>query len=183
MVRYFEGDLKSSIKAEIDQDAFYLGNYEELVAKAVRVEAKAGLRPSSYVRQTDQQVSRGNWSAHTTAHKVQTHGAIKDYYGNKSRAKASISTSTQDSKPFDKARKDKKQKQHKAKQDSTPATGVNMAEVGNYKTRKKDISKITYYNCNKKGHYLNKYVELWKSKKKYQSQRPPRRWLVLEKKL
>ena len=43
MVRYFEEGLKPSIKAEMDQDATHLDNYEELVAKAVRVEAKAGL--------------------------------------------------------------------------------------------------------------------------------------------
>ena len=49
MVRYFEEDLKPSIKAEMDQDATHLDDYEELVAKVVRTEAKAGLRPSSYV--------------------------------------------------------------------------------------------------------------------------------------
>ena len=37
MVRYFEESLKPSIKAEIDQNATHLDNYEELVAKAVRV--------------------------------------------------------------------------------------------------------------------------------------------------
>ena len=54
MVRYFEEGLKPSIKAKMDQDASYLDNYEELVAKAVRVEAKAGLQPSSYVWKTNQ---------------------------------------------------------------------------------------------------------------------------------
>ena len=49
MVRYFEEGLKPSIKAEMDQDAFHLDVYEELVAKAVRAKVKAGLRPSSYV--------------------------------------------------------------------------------------------------------------------------------------
>ena len=49
MVRYFEKGLKPSIKAKMDQDATHLDDYEELVAKAVRAEAKAGLRPSSYV--------------------------------------------------------------------------------------------------------------------------------------
>ena len=54
IVRYFEEGLKPSIKAEIDQDASHLNDYEELVAKTVRTEAKAGLRPSSYVQETDQ---------------------------------------------------------------------------------------------------------------------------------
>ena len=70
MVRYFEEGLKPSIKVEIDQEATHLDDYEGLVVKVVRAEAKAGLRPSSYVRETDQQVFRGNRPAYTTAHKV-----------------------------------------------------------------------------------------------------------------
>ena len=54
MVRYFEEGLKPSIKAEMDQDASHLDDYEELVTKAVKAKAKAGLQPSSYVRETDQ---------------------------------------------------------------------------------------------------------------------------------
>ena len=53
MVRYFEEGLKPSIKAKIDQDATHLDDYEELVAKPVRAEIKAGLQPSSYIRETD----------------------------------------------------------------------------------------------------------------------------------
>ena len=70
IVRYFEKGLKPSIKAEMDQDATYLDDYEELVAKAVRTKAKAGLQPSSYIRETDIQVLQGNQFTHTTAHKV-----------------------------------------------------------------------------------------------------------------
>ena len=72
MVRYFEKGLKPSIKAEMDQDNSQLIDYEELVAKAVRAKAKAGLRPRSYVQKTDLSYLQGNWLAHTTAHKVQT---------------------------------------------------------------------------------------------------------------
>ena len=60
MVRYFEKSLKPSIKAEIDQDAIHLDDYEELIAKVVRAEVKASLQPSSYVQETDIQVLRGN---------------------------------------------------------------------------------------------------------------------------
>ena len=72
MVRYFEEGLKPFIIAEMDQDASHLDDYEELVAEAVRSKAMAGLQPSSYIRETDQQVLRGNRPTHTTAHKVQT---------------------------------------------------------------------------------------------------------------
>ena len=70
MVRYFEKGLKPFIKAEMDKNAIHLDNYEELVMKAVRAKAKAGLQPSSYVRETDIQVFRGSQPAHATAHKV-----------------------------------------------------------------------------------------------------------------
>lgn len=49
IVRYFKENLKSSIKAKINQDATYLDNYEKLIAKTVRAEVKAGLQPSSYI--------------------------------------------------------------------------------------------------------------------------------------
>ena len=56
MVRYFEEGLKPSIKAKIDEDATHLDNFEELLAKTVRTEAKTGLWPSFYMREINQQV-------------------------------------------------------------------------------------------------------------------------------
>ena len=53
MVSYFEESLKPSIKAEMNQNATHLDNYEELIGKVVRAEAKTGLRPSFHVRKTD----------------------------------------------------------------------------------------------------------------------------------
>ena len=70
IVVYFEKDLKLSIKAEIDQDATYLDDYKELVAKTVRAKAKAGLQPSSHMRKTDLQILWGSWLTYTTMHKV-----------------------------------------------------------------------------------------------------------------
>ena len=107
MVRYFEEGLKPSIKAEMDQDATHLDDYEELVAKAVRAEAKAGLRPSSYVREADIQVLRGNRPAHTTAHKVQTQGAVSREERGKGPASTPASAST-DPEPSDKLERTKK---------------------------------------------------------------------------
>ena len=39
-----------------------------------------------------------------------------------------------------------------------------MAEDGDRKRRKKDVSEIKYYNYNKKGYFANKYPEFQKSK-------------------
>ena len=167
MVGYFEEGLKPSIKAEIDQDAIHLDDYEELVAKAVRAEAKAGLRPSSYLQETDIQVLRGSRPAYTTAYKVQTQGAIfRDEDSKAFKAPAS----TPESEPSDKARKDKKKKQYKDKRDcreprdsTTPATRVNAAKVGDKKKKKKkkkrNASEVTYYNYNKLGHYADQCSE------------------------
>ena len=82
-----------------------------------------------------------------------------------SRAKGPTSTHAQDFEPFNKAMKDKKKKQYRKKRDfkepkdfNTPASGVNAAKVGSKrKKNKKDVSKVTYFNCNKKGHYANWY--------------------------
>ena len=94
IVRYFEEGLKPSIKAEIDQDASHLDDYKELVAKTVKVETKAGLQPSFYIRETDQQAPQGNQPAQTTAHKVQTQRAMNNHRGDESMAKASVPTFT-----------------------------------------------------------------------------------------
>ena len=76
MVKYFEEGLKPSIKAEMDQDNSQLIDYEELVAKMVRAEAKAGLCPSFYVQKTDLSCLQRNQLAHITAHKVQTQETV-----------------------------------------------------------------------------------------------------------
>ena len=170
MVRYFEEGLKPSIKAEMDQDESQLIDYEELVAKAVRAEAKAGLRPSSYVRETDLNCLQGNRPAHITAHKDQTQGAVNrgdDSKASKGSASAPASAPTQESEPSDKAKKDKKKywrdkRGSREPKDSILASGVNATKVGGGGQRrknKKDISGVTCYNCNKKEHFSNKCPE------------------------
>ena len=170
IVRYFEKNLKPYIKAEIDQDTTHLDNYEELIAKAVKTEAKAGLQPSFYVRKTDIQVLQRSQPAYTTAHKVQTQKA-----SHRDDSKAfKASTFTQESKPFDKARKVKKKRHHRDKRDSrkprdTPVSRVNAAEVGDKKRKrkKKDLKEVTCYNSNKLGHYADQCLKSRKSKNKY----------------
>ena len=76
-----------------------------------------------------------------------------------------MSTFSQDSKPSNKVKKNKKKKQYKNKQDSTNlAIGVNTVEVGDKMKKKKDVSEITYYNYNKKRYYAIKCPKPRKSK-------------------
>ena len=168
MVRYFEEGLKPSIKAEMDEEAPHLDNYEKLVAKAVRAKAKAGLRPGSYIQETDIQVLRRSRPAHATAHRVQTQGAMncEDESRGKSPASTLASASTQDSESSNKARKDKKKKQHMGKKEfmesrDIPASRVNVTEVGDKTRRKKrkNPKEVMYYNCNKLGHYVDQSPE------------------------
>ena len=161
----------------------------------MRAEVKAGLRSSFYVRETDLSYLQGNQPAHIIAHKVQTRWAVKNYCGDDSKAsKGSASTptsaSTQDSKPSDKTKNNKKKKYWRGKRDfkkpknfTNLASGVNAAEVGSKgkRKKKKDVGEITYFNCNKKGHYSNNCLE--PPKNKYRSWQPPCRWLVLERRL
>lgn len=53
IVRYFEENLKPSIKAKVDQDADHLDSFKDLVTKAVITKPMAGLHPGLYVRKTD----------------------------------------------------------------------------------------------------------------------------------
>ena len=60
----------------MEQKGRELDNWEEIIKKAVEVEAKAGLQPAFYIREIDHQALRGNCFAHVTAAKVQTQGTI-----------------------------------------------------------------------------------------------------------
>ena len=121
MIRYFEKGLKQSIKAEMNQDDSQLIDYEELIAKVMRAEAKAGLRPSSYMQETDLSYFRGNRLAHITAHKFQTKGAGKNHCGDDSKtSKGSASTlasaSIQDSELAIKPRKIRRRRTSEARE-------------------------------------------------------------------
>ena len=83
-------------------------------------------------------------------------------------SKGPASIPAQDSELFDKARKDKKKRyqdkrgSREPKDSSTPACGVNKTEIGGGRQRrknKKDLSGVTCFNCNKKGHYSNRCPE------------------------
>lgn len=91
---------------------------------------------------------------------------MKDYCVDKFKAKASMPISNQDSGLSNKAKKDKKKKQYKTKQNFTiPTTRVNAAQTGKpYQKKKKnrkrldrDLSMVTYFNYDKNGYYINTY--------------------------
>ena len=72
MICYFREGLKSSIKVEIEQQDREAMDFEEMVQKVVNAEAKAGLRFSAIVRDSDICYPRGHRHSNSTASKVQT---------------------------------------------------------------------------------------------------------------
>ena len=53
----------------MEQHGRELDSWDELVEKAIEVEAKASLQPPSIIREMDQRCPRGNHPAHTTVAK------------------------------------------------------------------------------------------------------------------
>ena len=98
---------------------------------------------------------------------------MKNHYEDDSKAKMPTSTQkvtteyTNDAEGSENVQKEKKMSRwnHRRNQeDSTSATGVNKVEVGDYRKKKKDVSEITYYNCNKWRYYWDKCLEPQKLK-------------------
>ena len=74
MICYFRESLKASIKVEIEQHDQEFMNFEEMMQKAVNVEAKAGLKSSTIVQESDARYPRSHRLSHNTFSKVQTQG-------------------------------------------------------------------------------------------------------------
>ena len=139
-------------------------DFEEMVQMTVSTEAKAGLRSSTMVRDSDIRCSRGHRPSNSTAAKVQTQGS-KNSHPEEPKVKEVRPTRAEASKPSEQARKEKKKKRHQERRDKdqTPASTANATEVQQQKKKKKnrdrDISKVTCFNCDKKGHYASTCTE------------------------
>ena len=171
LIQIFRDGLKPSIAAQIKQHGRENDSWEELVKKAIEVEAKVSLLPSPFVRDMDQHCPRGNRPA--TMSKPQA-SSTWDPRDEPSSEKALASNKPPHSLRSEngntsdkKTRKEKKKKQRcrdaeQAGKDPTPATGVNASSTKTHLWRK-DPSLIIYYNYNKKGHYADHCSELRKN--------------------
>ena len=74
MICYFRKDLKLSVRAEIELRGQELNNFEELMQKAVNVEAKAVFWPCSYICNTNQYCLWDSFPAHFTTAKILPQG-------------------------------------------------------------------------------------------------------------
>ena len=142
-----------------------------MVQKIVNAEAKAGLRSSAMIRDSDICCLRGHRPSNSIASKVQTQGMsakeprpeeskIKKAKRAKKKAPAPPRTNAaESSEQGKKDKKDKKRKfrERKERNEDTLATSNNAIDALKKKKKNQDcdISGVTCYNCNKKGHFAN----------------------------
>ena len=178
MIRYFRKGLRLSVRVKMEQRGRELDSFKELVEKTVDAEAKAALRRRSYACKTDQYCLRGN---KPSAAKASNQGQpmrdprVEELKSRPQKLKAPAPSRSDSAEISEKAQKKKKKNDRQNKRDcraregSTPATGVNTTDADNRKKKRnscnrRDPSEVVCYNCNKKGHYLNKCPKPPKSK-------------------
>ena len=136
-----------------------------MVQRAVNPEVKAGLRSSSMVRNLDACCPRGHRLSYNTFSKVQTQGSKNSSHPKEIKSKNLKSALSHDNVaelPKKDNRKDKKKRFWVQKQEytgerkeQTPATNVNITNISKIKKKKRDVSEITYFNCDKKDHFAS----------------------------
>ena len=141
-----------------------------MVQRAVNAEAKAGLRSSIMVQDTNSHCPRGHRLSQNTSTKVQTQGSTaKESKPKESRRKESKPTDRKTpapprtNEPEKTSCQDKKKEYLKKKRDqknSIPATGDNAIE-GEKKRNNRGDGKC--YNCQKKDHFARNCPDLPKN--------------------
>ena len=157
-----------------------------MVQRAVNAEAKAGLKSSAMVQDADIRCPRSHRPLNSTTSKMQTKGTTaKDSHQEELKVKEVKPTSSRAaevSEPLKQARKEKKKKRHPERRDKkkrTLASTANATEIQQKKKKKnrdRNVSEITCYNCNKKGHYANTCI---KPKNYCRSRQPLCWWLMV----
>ena len=117
------------------------------------------------VRDLDIRCSRSHCPSNNIASKVQTQRITtkNSSHPKKSKTKDLKSVPLHDN-PAEPAKKKDKQMRFKHRQErtkklkETPATGDNTVDAAK-KKKKRDTSKVMYFNCDEKGHYASNCIE------------------------
>ena len=153
MICYFREGLKLSIKVEIKQRDRESMDFEEMMQKAVNVEAKAGLKSSTMVQDSNARCFRGHYLSHNTSSKVQTQGSKNSSRSKKPKPKnpkpAPLrNNAAEPTKKEDK--KDKKKKLWNQRQKKQPLATDANTEALKKKKKRRDPNEVTCFNCDKK---------------------------------
>ncbi len=163
--RTFYDGLRPSIKlwiADVGEDM----PWDDLIKAANKAEARVKIQKSTHL---DQQCPKGKRplkmslnSRDDQPEKTQQKSGVVSQGLAPDKAPDKASQAEQGNEASEKVGKDKSRKSYRAKrdrrEDNTPASGTNTT-LAKKKIQKRDISEITYYNCNKKGHYASDCTE------------------------
>ena len=165
MICNFWESLKPFIKVKIEQQDQVSTSFKEMVQRAVNAEAKAGLKSSTMVWNSDTHCPKGHRPFHNTSLKVQTQGSKNLSCPKKTKPKDSKSAPLRDNAAKSLKKDNKKDKKKRflsqkrehtgERKEQTPATNVNTTNVLKKKKKRCDISEIMYFNYDKKGHFAS----------------------------
>ena len=169
IICYFWKSLKPSIKVKIKQQDQVLTSFQEIVQRAVNAKAKAGIKSSTIVWDSDTRCPRGYCSFHNTSSKVQTESS-KDSFRPKKPKPKDIKSAPSRNYTLELPKKDNKKNKKKMfqgqrweytreRKKQTPAISVNTTNVLKKKKKRYDVNRITCFNCNKKGHFASDYAK------------------------
>ena len=169
MIRYFWEGLKPSIKVKMEQQDQASTSFEGMIQKTVNVEAKAGLRSTIMVQDLYAHCPRGHRSSYNTFIKVQTQGSkdssrpkemkLKDLKSTPSRDNAAELPKKDDNKDKKKRFQDQRREYTGEQKEQTPATNINTTNISKKKKKRRDVSEITCFNYDKKGHFASDCIE------------------------
>lgn len=142
-----------------------------MVQKTANVEVKTGLKSNIMVQDLDIRCFRGHCFSNNTALKVQTQETTNKNPGRKKpKAKKTKLAYVEIVELSEQNKKDKKKKTKERRRNTTGeqkklilATGNNIIDASRKKNQY-DISKITYFNQDKKSHYTSTYITSLKNK-------------------
>ena len=160
MICYFREGLKPFIKVEMEQQNRECIDFKEMVQRAVNAEAKAGLKFSTMIRESDGCYPRGHRPSHNTSAKVQPQGTTaKEPRSKEPKPKDSKQAPSRDDTAEPAKKEDRKEKKKKLRNRRREHTGEQTPTIGvNTEAPKKKL-KIRCFNYNKKGHYANECTE------------------------
>lgn len=162
MIEYFQKSLKIFIWAKLDTQSRELNFWEEIVKKAVNIEVKLLFQPPSSIWKIDAKCFQGYRPA-----KKKKKDSGKNKFTDTPFADVPSVKYPQQYSIYQRQTSKKDQDRQggsfwcrgRQKQDRSHDSPTKSANANIIKKEKKDLFYIKCYNCNKQGHYSNKYPE------------------------